>query len=209
MGDSAAVRTGEFSIAIGSPLGDELAGTVTFGMVSYANRTMEVNGALVTMIQTDAAINSGNSGGALMNVNGEVIGINSMKQSGFTGSGATIEGIGFAIPINEVRATVDELIATGKITRPGLGIEGQEISGYQGYVPAGIQVTNLTEGGPAHTAGIRVADIIIGAEGKELSTFAELRAVLYSHKIGDTITVTVFREGKTQDIEVTLGQLTQ
>ena len=209
MGDSSAVRTGEFSIAIGSPLGDELAGTVTFGMVSYANRTLELDGALVTMIQTDAAINSGNSGGALMNVNGEVIGINSRKQSGFTGSGATIEGIGFAIPINEVRATVDELISTGKITRPGLGIEGQEISGYQGYVPAGIQVTNVSEGGPADKAGMKVADIIVAVDGKETTTFATLRAALYSHRIGDTIKVTVYREGRTEELTVTLGQLEQ
>ena len=209
MGDSSLVRTGEFSIAIGSPLGDELAGTVTFGMVSYANRTLEIDGALVSMIQTDAAINSGNSGGALMNVNGEVIGINSRKQSGFSGNGATIEGIGFAIPINEVRATVDELIATGKITRPGLGITGQEISGYQGYVPAGIQVSEVAQGGPAEKAGIKVADIIVAVDGKETTNFATLRAVLYSHKIGDTITVTIYREGKTQDVQVQLGQLQQ
>ena len=209
MGDSSAVRTGEFVIAIGSPLGDELAGTTTFGMVSYANRTLDVNGALVTMIQTDAAINSGNSGGALLNVNGEVIGINSRKTSGSTTSGATIEGIGFAIPINEVRATVDELIATGKITRPGLGITGQEVSGYYNMVPSGIMVATVTEGSPADQAGMKVQDIIIAVDGKDVTTFSELRAALYSHKIGDTITVTVFRESQSIDLTVTLAELKQ
>ena len=209
MGDSSAVRTGEFVIAIGSPLGDELAGTTTFGMVSYANRTLDLDGALVTMIQTDAAINSGNSGGALLNVDGQVIGINSRKTSGSTTSGATIEGIGFAIPINEVRATVDELIATGKITRPGLGITGQEVSGYYGYVPGGIMVATVSEGSPAQAAGMQVQDIITAIDGKEISTLSELRAALYSHKIGDTITVTVFRESKSIDLTVTLAELVQ
>ena len=209
MGDSSAVRTGEFVIAIGSPLGDELAGTTTFGMVSYANRTLDLDGALVTMIQTDAAINSGNSGGALLNVDGQVIGINSRKTSGSTTSGATIEGIGFAIPINEVRATVDELIATGKITRPGLGITGKEVSGYYGYVPGGIMVATVSEGSPAQAAGMQVQDIITAIDGKEISTLSELRAALYSHKIGDTITVTVFRESKSIDLTVTLAELVQ
>ena len=209
MGDSSAVRTGEFVIAIGSPLGDELAGTTTFGMVSYANRTLDLDGALVTMIQTDAAINSGNSGGALLNVDGQVIGINSRKTSGSTTSGATIEGFGFAIPINEVRATVDELIATGKITRPGLGITGQEVSGYYGYVPGGIMVATVSEGSPAQAAGMQVQDIITAIDGKEISTLSELRAALYSHKIGDTITVTVFRESKSIDLTVTLAELVQ
>ena len=209
MGDSSAVRTGEFVIAIGSPLGDELAGTTTFGMVSYANRTLDLDGALVTMIQTDAAINSGNSGGALLIVDGQVIGINSRKTSGSTTSGATIEGIGFAIPINEVRATVDELIATGKITRPGLGITGQEVSGYYGYVPGGIMVATVSEGSPAQAAGMQVQDIITAIDGKEISTLSELRAALYSHKIGDTITVTVFRESKSIDLTVTLAELVQ
>ena len=209
VGDSAAVRTGEFVIAIGSPLGDELAGTTTFGMVSYANRTLDIDGALVTMIQTDAAINSGNSGGALLNVDGEVIGINSRKTSGSTTSGATIEGIGFAIPINEVRATVDELIATGKITRPGLGITGQEVTGYYNMVPSGIMVATITEGSPADKAGMQVQDIITAIDGKEISTLSELRAALYAHKIGDTITVTVFRESKSIDLTVTLAELVQ
>ena len=209
MGDSAQVRTGEFTIAIGSPLGDELAGTTTFGMVSYANRTLDIDGALVTMIQTDAAINSGNSGGALLNVNGEVIGINSRKSSGTSGSGATIEGIGFVIPINEVRATVDELIATGKITRPGLGITGQEVSGYYNYVPSGIMVVTVTDDSPAQNAGIQVQDIITGIDGKEVTSFSELRAALYSHKIGDTITVSIYRNGQTMDVSVTLAELVQ
>ena len=209
LGDSDAVRTGEFVIAIGSPLGDELAGTTTFGMVSYANRTLVIDGALVNMIQTDAAINSGNSGGALLNIDGEVIVVNSRKTSGSTTSGATTEGIGFAIPINEVRATADELIATGKITRPGLGITGQVVSGYYDYVPSGIMVATITEGSPAQEAGMRVQDIITAVDGQQISSFSELRAALYAHKVGDTITVTVFRESKSIDLSVTLVALEQ
>ena len=144
LGDSDQVRTGEFAIAIGSPLGDELSGTTTYGIISYANRTLEVDGAYLSMIQTDAAINAGNSGGALLNVDGEVIGINSRKTSGSTSSGSTIEGIGFAIPINDVKDIVEELIATGTITRPGLGITGQEV--HFSNMDPGILVVSVNEG---------------------------------------------------------------
>lgn len=210
MGDSSQVRTGEFAIAIGSPLGDELTGTTTYGIVSYANRTLEIDGAYVSMIQTDAAINAGNSGGALLNVNGEVIGINSRKTSGSTSSGSSIEGIGFAIPINEVKSIVEELITTGKISRPGLGITGQEISesmaAYYNMVP-GIYVNTVTEGSAADKAGVKQQDIITALDGKSVTTQSELRAALYSHKIGDTVTLTVYRSGQSMDLSITLEEL--
>lgn len=210
IGDSSQVRTGEFAIAIGSPLGDELSGTTTFGSISYANRTLEIDGAYVNMIQTDAAINSGNSGGALMNVSGHVIGINSRKSSGSTSSGTSIEGIGFAIPINDVVATVEELIQNGKISRPGLGISGQEISqsmaSYYNLVP-GILVATVSEGSAADLAGIKQQDIITAIDGKEISSQSELRAALYSHKIGDTISLSIYRSGESMSVNVTLEEL--
>lgn len=212
IGDSSALRTGEFAIAIGSPLGDELAGTTTFGMISYASRTLEIDGAYVNMIQTDAAINSGNSGGALLNVNGEVIGINSRKTSGSSGGGASIEGIGFAIPINEAVKTVDELIATGTISRPGLGITGQEISdsmaSYYNLKP-GIYVTDITEGGAADKAGMKLQDIITAIDGREITSYSGMRSILYSYKIGDTITVSIFRQGEDMELKITLEELKQ
>lgn len=212
MGDSSKVRTGEFAIAIGSPLGDNYNGTTTYGIVSYANRTLEIDGAYVNMIQTDAAINVGNSGGALLNVNGEVIGINARKNSGSTASGATIEGIGFAIPINEVKATVDELITTGKITRPGLGITGQAVSqsmaSAYNLVP-GIFVMTVTEGSSAGEAGIVPQDIITAIDGKSVTSQSELRAQLYSHHVGDTVTITIYRGGQSMDVTCTLQELQQ
>ena len=162
------------------------------------------------MIQTDAAINAGNSGGALLNVNGEVIGINSRKTSGSTSSGSSIEGIGFAIPINEVKSIVEELITTGKISRPGLGITGQEISesmaAYYNMVP-GIYVNTVTEGSAADKAGVKQQDIITALDGKSVTTQSELRAALYSHKIGDTVTLTVYRSGQSMDLSITLEEL--
>ncbi|GEM_PF-922100 len=212
IGDSTSVRTGEFAIAIGSPLGDELAGTTTFGMISYASRTLEIDGAYVNMIQTDAAINSGNSGGALLNVDGEVIGINTRKTSGSTTSGSSIEGIGFAIPINEAVKTVEELIATGTIARPGLGITGQEITesmaSYYNLEP-GIYVTSVSEGGAAEKAGMKQQDIITAIDGREITTYSGMRSILYSYKIGDTVTVSVYRAGEHLELNVTLEELKQ
>ncbi len=205
LGDSDQVRTGEFAIAIGSPLGDELSGTTTYGIISYANRTLEVDGAYLSMIQTDAAINAGNSGGALLNVNGEVIGINSRKTSGSTSSGSTIEGIGFAIPINDVKDIVEELIATGKITRPGLGITGQEV--HFSNMDPGILVVSVNEGSPAEAAGMKQMDIITAIDGQQVTSFSSLQSVLYSHDVGDTVTITVLRSGETLDLQVTLAEV--
>ena len=205
LGDSDQVRTGEFAIAIGSPLGDELSGTTTYGIISYANRTLEVDGAYLSMIQTDAAINAGNSGGALLNVDGEVIGINSRKTSGSTSSGSTIEGIGFAIPINDVKDIVEELIATGKITRPGLGITGQEV--HFSTMDPGILVVSVNEGSPAEAAGMKQMDIITAIDGQQVTSFSSLQSVLYSHDVGDTVTITVLRSGETLDLQVTLAEV--
>ena len=205
LGDSDQVRTGEFAIAIGSPLGDELSGTTTYGIISYANRTLEVDGAYLSMIQTDAAINAGNSGGALLNVDGEVIGINSRKTSGSTSSGSTIEGIGFAIPINDVKDIVEELIATGKITRPGLGITGQEV--HFSNMDPGILVVSVNEGSPAEAAGMKQMDIITAIDGQQVTSFSSLQSVLYSHDVGDTVTITVLRSGETLDLQVTLAEV--
>ena len=192
LGDSDQVRTGEFAIAIGSPLGDELSGTTTYGIISYANRTLEVDGAYLSMIQTDAAINAGNSGGALLNVDGEVIGINSRKTSGSTSSGSTIEGIGFAIPINDVKDIVEELIATGKITRPGLGITGQEV--HFSNMDPGILVVSVNEGSPAEAAGMKQMDIITAIDGQTVLSSAELVEAKKDYKAGDTMQIKLLHE---------------
>lgn len=205
LGDSSEVRTGEFAIAIGSPLGDELSGTTTYGIISYANRTLEIDGAYINMIQTDAAINAGNSGGALLNVEGEVIGINARKTSGSTASGSSIEGIGFAIPINDVKGIVEELIETGRIVRPGLGITGQEVHYYN--MDPGILVVEVNEGSPAEQAGMKQMDLITAIDGKAVTSFSALQSVLYSHEVGDTVTITVMRSGQSLDLQVTLAEI--
>ena len=164
-----------------------------------------MDGAYLSMIQTDAAINAGNSGGALLNVNGEVIGINSRKTSGSTSSGSTIEGIGFAIPINDVKDIVEELIATGTITRPGLGITGQEV--HFSNMDPGILVVSVNEGSPAEAAGMKQMDIITAIDGQQVTSFSSLQSVLYAHDVGDTVTITVLRSGETLDLQVTLAEV--
>ena len=209
-GDSDAVRVGEGVLAIGNPLGQELAGSVTFGIISATNREIMVDDYKFSLLQTDAAINPGNSGGALVNTRGELIGINSLKST-FAGynSGIPIsaEGIGFAIPINTALPIMQELIATGYVDRPVLGISGQEISARQSQyynVPQGILVMDVTRGSSAEKVGIREQDIITAINGEPITTVQQFRAQLAELVIGDEITVTVYRDGKSLDIVVKL-----
>ncbi len=210
LGDSDAVRTGQFAVAIGSPLGAELAGTVTFGTVSAAKRELNLSdGYTVEMIQTDAAINPGNSGGALLNLNGEVIGINARKNSGMTADGAVIEGLGFAIPINQVKPVVEELIQTGTIKRPGLGITCRLIQGYNSRyeVIYGIEVSTVTEGSGADKAGLKEGDIILELDGEPIQSDTAMRAWLYSKKVGDVVELTVQRNGQKMQLQVELMEI--
>lgn len=203
-GDSDDIMVGEPAIAIGNPMGLEFQGSVTSGVISALNRTLDINERQLKLIQTDAAINPGNSGGALVNADGKVIGINSAK---LAANG--VEGMGFAIPINSVRAIVDDLMSNGKVLRPyiGVGVFDKETAARQGYrlnAEKGVYVEEITLNGPADKAGIRRGDLILEIDGKEINKVGELRAAILEHKAGDTIRVKIERDGSKNDVDVVL-----
>ena len=212
-GDSSSLQSGQTVIAIGSPEGSEYASTVTQGIISSPSRTITYNSNQMTVIQTDAAINSGNSGGALVNSNGQVIGINSMKLSS-SSSGDSVEGMGFAIPSNEVVTIVNQLVKKGKITRPQLGIKVAAIAELNSYykkqlgistsLKKGLYVASVTSGSAAASAGIKKGDVITAADGKTVNDVATLHSILYSHNVGDKVKITVNRNGKAMTFTVTL-----
>ena len=200
--DSSEAVVGEFVMAVGSPLG--LDTTVTQGIISAVNREVESDGNKYTCIQTDAAINSGNSGGALVNSDGKVVGINTLKLSG-TG----VEGIGFAIPINSTLDIIDELIQHNKVLRPYIGISGIDLddSTAQRYnLVLGVYVKTVQDFSPAEKCGLQSGDVIIKADGKDIKTMEELNEIKNLHKIGETITLTVNRNGQEKDFTVTLEE---
>ncbi len=207
LGDSDSVEVGELAVAIGNPLGDELFGTVTSGIISGKNRTVKVDNRDMILLQTDAAINSGNSGGALINKYGEVIGINSVKIA----SGST-EGLGFAIPINEVKPIVSDLITYGYVTgRPLIGVTVQQITesiAYYNNLPVdhGLYVMGVTSGSAAEAAGIQRGDIILSIDGQEVTTSSELNEIRDRHSAGDVIVLTFDRNGETMSVNLTLGE---
>ena len=217
-GDSSLLDQGETVLAIGSPLGIEYAGTVTQGIVSGIDRTVSVDlnddgqeDWDMNVIQTDAAINPGNSGGALVNMAGELVGITSMKLSN-----TSVEGMGFALPINDVITSVEQIIENGKVTRPQIGISGVSLSWYSSYqlryyrintdLTDGIYVSRVTSGGAASKAGIQEGDIIVKFDGKEVTTYKSFLTELYSKEPGDKVSVVVNRNGTEKTIEVTLGE---
>ena len=203
LGDSDSVQVGEFCMALGNPLG--LGSTVTDGIISAVNRTVtDEDENSYKAIQTNAAINSGNSGGALVNSKGQVIGINTLKVSG-----EGVEGVGFAIPINSTKDITDQLIEYNKVKRPYLGIGGIEVdeaTAKANNLTVGIYVKTLENFSAAEKAGIKVGDVIIKAEGKDVETMDELNEIKNAKKIGDKMTLTIWRDGKTQDITVTLQE---
>ena len=200
--DSDQAVVGEFVMAVGSPLG--LDATVTTGIVSAVNREVESDGNTFVCIQTDAAINSGNSGGALVNSDGKVIGINTLKLSG-TG----VEGIGFAIPINSTLNITSDLIEHNKVLRPFIGLTGinlDEDLAKQNNLVVGVYVKSIENFSPAEKAQLRAGDVIIKADGKDIKTMEELNNIKNTHKIGDSMTLVVNRSGKEVEIVVTLGE---
>ncbi len=202
------VEVGEEVIAIGNPLG-ELTFTMTQGYVSALDREINTNGRPINMLQTDAAINSGNSGGPLFDMNGNVIGITTAKFSGqSSGSGASIEGIGFAIPIDDVLRIVYELQEHGYVTdRAYLGITVKDTDAAAAAMynlPVGVYVVEVTEGSCAEKAGMLSGDIIIAFDGEKVETRNELLSVMNNYRQGDTVTVTVLRAGATVELSVTL-----
>ena len=209
LGDSDEVVVGEPAIAIGNPMGLEFQGSVTVGVISALNRTLDLNDKRVKLLQTDAAISPGNSGGALVNADGEVIGINSAKLA-TTG----VEGMGFAIPINTVKTIVNELMEKGYVARPYLGVTIFDKPtaaryGYQLSIEKGVYVFQVAIDSPAGRAGFQRGDILLSIEGKEVNSVTDVRNEVASHKVGDKVKVLYDREGRQETVEVTLEEMPQ
>ncbi|MBO0431809.1 trypsin-like peptidase domain-containing protein [Enterococcus sp. DIV0660C] len=225
-GDSESLKVGEPAIAIGSPLGSAYANSVTSGIVSSLNRqvtsTNESNETVnINAIQTDAAINPGNSGGPLVNIEGQVIGINSSKiaSTSESSSDVNVEGMGFAIPSNDVVNVINQLEKDGKVTRPALGITMVDLSAISTQqqeqvlkiptsVTNGVIVTNVQAATPAEKAGLKQYDVITKIDDTEVSSGVELQTALYKKKVGDSVKVTYYRgsEEKTATVELTIDQ---
>ncbi len=204
-GKSSDLQVGEIAIAIGNPLGFELAGSVTSGIISALDRTLTIEDQEMNLIQTDASINSGNSGGALVNAYGQVIGITSAKVNSAYG-----EGLGFAIPIDNAKPIIDDLIEYGYVKgRPVLGLSGQTItelwSQYYG-VPQGFIVRNVEDGSAAAKAGIKVGDVVIGINDTTITSISEFNKIKAKYKAGDTITITLYRQGNKMNVKATLDE---
>lgn len=219
-GNSNSIKAGQDVLAIGSPMGSEYANTVTKGIISAPKRTISASssnsGTNTTVIQTDAAINAGNSGGPLVNMAGQVIGINSMKLASDS-QGTSVEGMGFSIPSNEVVRVINQLVANGKITRPSLGIEMIDLSNVDGQdqqdilklpksITKGVVVMKAQSGSAADQAGIQKYDVITKINNKKVNDGGDLKTQLYKYKVGDTIKLTLYRQGKQQTVSVKLTQ---
>ncbi len=205
LGDSSKLEVGELAVAIGNPLGLEFAGSVTSGVISALNRTVSLEDRTLNLIQTDAAINPGNSGGALVNSEGKVIGINTVKISV-----SGVEGLGFAIPIDDAKPIVAQLLKYGYVKgRPFIGISGRDMSkALADYykLPVGIFIVKVAPGSGADKAGIKVKDILISLAGKQVATMKDLNRVKRAYKPGDTVNVVVFRGKKRVTMKLTFGE---
>lgn len=200
-GDSDQLEVGEVAIAIGNPLGSEFENSVTQGIISALNRQIEAYDENLKVIQTDAAINQGNSGGALVNSKGQVIGINSAKISG-------AEGMGFAIPSNTAIPIFEDLIANGNVKKAQLGIMGKDVTQDIGAIytlPIGVYVAEVIDGGSAQKAGIVATDIITDFNGEKIFSMKQLSELIKESKVGDTVNIRLVRDGKTPlELQVTL-----
>ena len=207
-GDSSKLRVGDSVVAIGDPLGVQLRGTMTNGIISAINRDLTVGDRTMTLIQTNAALNNGNSGGPLINCYGQVIGINTVKMSSYYTATASVEGLGFAIPISVAKPIIDELIENGYVAgRPAIGISGDSLpSYYRTYyrLPEGVYVTSVNEGSDAKAKGIREGDIVTAINGERISSIDELNTVKNQYAAGDEVTLTVYRSGTYYEVTVTL-----
>ncbi|HWP79200.1 MAG TPA: trypsin-like peptidase domain-containing protein [Candidatus Acidoferrum sp.] len=209
-GASSDLVVGELAVAIGNPLGMELFGSVTAGIISALDRKITFEDRTMVLIQTDAAINPGNSGGALVNGYGQIIGINSAKivSEGYTGT--SYEGLGFAIPIDSAKPIVDSLIKLGYVPgRPVIGIVGEDVTPYYSeffHRPQGVYIHGVTEGTDAVGKGIQAGDIVVAINGTRVSSMAELNEIKDRFKTGDVVTLTIDRAGKEYDINITLTE---
>lgn len=206
-GNSDDIMVGEPAIAIGNPMGLEFQGSVTAGVISALNRTLDIGEGQVKLLQTDAAINPGNSGGALVNADGLVIGINSAKVAA-----NGVEGMGFAIPSNTVQPIIDQIISKGHVSRPylGVGVFDKNTAAKSGYllnIDKGVYVAQVELHGPAAAAGIQRGDIITKINDKEINNVKDLRGAISDNKIGDKISVTIIRDGQESTVSVTLQEM--
>ena len=215
-GDSDELRAGDQVVAIGNPLGVEFSRSVTQGIISAVDRTIETKTSAgqwdLQVIQTDAAINPGNSGGPLINMNGEVIGINSLKIAA-----GGVEGLGFAIPSNDVLPLVEEMMKNGSVARPYLGISMTDVDkiprSYLGELPKdvteGVAVADVDANSPAGKAGMKPGDIIVKMDGEQVQTTEDLRSALYKQlKVGDKVTLEIYRGKEKMNVDVTLSSNT-
>ena len=208
-GDSSTLRVGDTVVAIGDPLGAAFRGTYTNGIVSAINRDVDTNGRTMTLIQTNAALNSGNSGGPLINCYGQVIGINTMKIGTFTDT-AGVEGLGFAIPSTQVKEIVDQIISQGYVSgRPTLGISGETLSSfYQHYyrMPAGLYITEVEAGSDAARKGIQEGDLLLYLEDTRITSMDDLKTALYDCQVDEAVEVIVYHKGQQYRLELTLSE---
>ncbi len=207
LGESERLVVGDLVVAIGNPLGQELAGSVTVGYVSALNRTITIDrDKTLTLLQTDAAINPGNSGGALVNARGKVVGINTAKISS-----SNVEGLGFSIPAATARPIIEDLIEHGRVTgRPLIGISGQELSASisrQWGFPTdkGVYITEVSKDSGADKAGLRRGDILVEIDGQPVATVSQINAIRNTKRAGDTINITFFRDDEKRSVKLTLG----
>ncbi len=209
LGDSSALRVGDTVVAIGDPLGIKLRGTMTDGIISAINRDIDVDGRTMSLIQTNAALNSGNSGGPLINCYGQVVGINTMKM-GDSMSAAGVEGLGFAIPSTTVSDIVNQIIEKGYVSgRPTLGITGESISNlYHFYyrLPKGLYITAVESGSSADQAGIEEGDILLGIDDIAVTSADSLKTLLYNYTPGDEITAVIYRSGHQYAVKLTVEE---
>ena len=207
LGDSDSLMVGEPAIAIGNPLGMEFKGSVTVGVISALNRSIEIGERKFKLIQTDAAINPGNSGGALVNADGVVVGINSAKISV-----AGVEGIGFSIPVNTARPILQSLIEKGRVVRAylGVGVLDKATAAKYGYdldIDHGVYIAQITANGPAGKAGLKEGDIVLKVAGLETNSVADLRSTVASQPVGGKTEVVAVRNGKTFTVSVLLEEM--
>lgn len=206
-GDSEVLRVGDQVVAVGDPLGVELRGTMTDGIISAINRDLSVDGRQMTLLQTNAALNTGNSGGPLINCYGQVIGINTIKMSG-SRFAASVEGLGFAIPVSIAKPIVEELILNGYVSgRPAIGILGDELDSRAQFfysLPAGVVILSLEESSDAYAKGLEVDDVIVAVNDVRITNLEELAAAKASFASGDEISLTIYRRGTYYKVSVTL-----
>ncbi len=202
--ESSDIAVGDEVVAIGNPLGEEFRGTMTNGIISAIDRNVEYNGHSMTLMQTNAAINEGNSGGPLINMRGQIIGITNMKMMSYYSS---IEGIGFAIPSSTIKSVVDSLVSTGSVVRAAIGITVGAIpeSASEYYdLPDGLYITKVSAGSDAEAKGVLTGDVLTAVNGTPVTTTSDVREIKDDLGVGDTITLTLYRSGEYFDVTVTL-----